>query len=107
MEYRGYIGEVVFDDSTGMLHGTVLNTRDVITFETGMADQVEREFHIAIDDYIKSCAEDGVEPEKPYSGDLRVRLGTDLHRTLALEAARVKVSLNALIKERLMESLSQ
>jgi predicted HicB family RNase H-like nuclease len=33
MEYKGYVGIVEFDDEAGILHGEVVDTRDVITFQ--------------------------------------------------------------------------
>jgi len=39
-----------------------------------------------------------------YSGDLRVRLGKDLHRDVAVEASRQGVSLNQFIKNKLKAS---
>ena len=33
MEYCGYRAELSFDDEAGVLHGEVVNTRDVITFQ--------------------------------------------------------------------------
>jgi predicted HicB family RNase H-like nuclease len=33
MEYLGYIGKVELDEEEGILHGEVINIRDVITFE--------------------------------------------------------------------------
>jgi len=37
-----------------------------------------------------------------FSGDLRVRLGSDLHRDIALKASEKGVSLNQYIKEKLV-----
>lgn len=107
MEYRGYIGEVEFDESIGMLHGRLINVKDLITFDTDRADQVEVEFKAAVDDYIAWCKERGEKPEKPYSGEFRVRVGVDLHRSLAIAAASVQVSLNTYIKERLAEAVPE
>ena len=107
MEYKGYNAEVVFDDSIGMLHGSVINLKDMITFETDRTDQIEAEFHAAVDDYIAWCKEEGEEPERPYSGEFRVRVGSDLHRSLAIAAANTEVSLNTYIKERLAEAVTE
>ena len=30
IEYRGYVGRVVFDDEAGIFHGEVINLKDVI-----------------------------------------------------------------------------
>ena len=38
MEYKGYIGKVEVDDEAGILHGEVINIRDVVTFEGRTGD---------------------------------------------------------------------
>ena len=68
MKYKGYIGMVEYDDEAHIFHGEVVNTRDVITFEGESVQEIEQAFHGSVDDYIDWCREDGVEPEKPYSG---------------------------------------
>ena len=45
------------------------------------------------------CAEDGVQPEKPYSGNIGLRLGPDLHRLAATAAKAQGKSLNAWIAD--------
>ena len=51
--------------------------------------------HRAIDHYLEVCATRGEEPEKPFSGKLNVRLGTDLHRAVAVAAAARGESINS------------
>lgn len=43
----------------------ILGINELVTFEAEKPSDVEREFHEAVDDYIKFCAEIGKEPEKP------------------------------------------
>ena len=82
MEYKGYVAEVDFDESVGRLHGRVVNSGayPIATFEATDVDGLRREFRRSIDEYLASCREDGVEPRKPFSGKLNVRLGPDLHQ---------------------------
>ena len=81
MEYKGYAAKVEFDESVGRLHGRVVNSGPypIATFEATDVEGVRSEFHRSIDEYLESRREDGVEPRKPYSGKLNVRLGQDLH----------------------------
>ena len=69
MNYKGYSAEVEFDESVGRLHGRVFNCGPypIATFEATDADGIRHEFHRSIDEYLKSCREDGVEPRKSYS----------------------------------------
>ena len=43
------------------------------------------------------CIKKNITPEQPFKGSFNVRVGRDLHRQIALEAARRGVSLNSLI----------
>ena len=103
MEYRGYLATVEYDDSVGLLHGEVINAAPypIVTFEGSSVEELKREFRISIDDYLAWCKEDGVEPQRPFSGKLNLRLGTDLHRRVAVCAARSGVSINSWIKDAL------
>ena len=105
MEYKGYVGQVEFDDDAGLFHGRVINTRDVITFEGRSVAELRREFAESVDDYLEMCTERGEEPERPYSGRFVLRLDPDLHRRLAIAAGRESQSLNTWIAEALEHQL--
>jgi len=101
MKYKGYYGEVAYDDEAKIFHGEVIGLKDVITFQGETVEELEQAFKDSIDDYIVWCAERGEEPEKTYSGNVRLRMSPDLHADLALQAAKQGVSLNDLINEKL------
>lgn len=105
MEYKGYQAEVAFDDEAQVLHGEVVNTRDVITFQAESVAELEREFHKSVDVYLQFCKEIGQEPEKPFSGKFVVRLSPDTHRKAYLAARRAGKSLNAWVSDVLDEKL--
>ena len=98
MEYKRYLGTVDYDAQAKIFHGDVINTRDVITFQGTTVNEIERAFKESIDDYISWCKEDGVEPEKPYSGKFNVRLSPELHRQIAILAKKRRVSLNNFVE---------
>jgi predicted HicB family RNase H-like nuclease len=106
MEYKGYIGNVIFDDEAKIFHGEVINTRDVITFQGRSVEELERAFSDSIDDYIKWCLEEGVNPEKPYSGRFNLRISPDLHRKIALAALQHNLSINKYVEKALLDELS-
>ncbi|MFL5562032.1 MAG: type II toxin-antitoxin system HicB family antitoxin [Gemmatimonadaceae bacterium] len=53
------------------------------------------------------CGERGEEPDKPYSGRFLVRIDPQLHRELAVAAARQGNSLNAFVASALKDLLVQ
>ena len=108
MEYKGYTAEIEFDESVGRLHGRVVNSGPypIATFEATDVDGLRREFQQSVDEYLASCREDGVEPRKPFSGKLNVRLGPELHQRVARQAAESGMSLNSWIRTALEERAS-
>ena len=109
MEYKGYAAKVEFDDSVGRLHGRVVNSGSypIATFEATDVEGIRREFHRSIDEYLASCEEDGIEPRKPFSGKLNLRLGPDLHQRVAQFAAESGLSMNSWILQALEKSVSR
>jgi len=105
MNYKGYLGTVEYDDQAKIFHGDIINTRDVITFQGTTVKEIERAFKDSIDDYIAWCKEDGVEPEKPYSGRFNVRLSPDLHRQIAVIAKKKRVSLNSFVEKAITDEI--
>ena len=105
MEYKGYIGKVEIDDEAGILHGEVINIRDVITFEGVTVDEVHKAFQESVDDYLEFCAQRGESPEKPFSGKFVVRLPTELHRKAYIQAKLADKSLNSWVTEVLQSVL--
>ncbi len=101
MEYKGYIGKVEFDDEAGMIHGEVLNTRDVITFEGDSVAKVKKAFHESVDDYLEFCKKRNESPDKPFSGQFVTRVPPDLHRQVNVAAILSGKSLNAWVVEQL------
>ena len=104
LRYRGFVGHAEYDESASVFHGEVLDTRDVITFEGTIVQELEKAFRESVDDYIEFCRERAEEPDKPFSGRLMVSLSPDLHRQLFIEAKQRGTSLNQLIAERLSQA---
>ena len=94
IEYRGYTGLVEFDADLRSFTGHVVDLRDEIYFEGSSVDELEASMKRAVDHYLAVCAKRGEEPERPFSGKLNLRLGTNLHRAAALAAAADGESLN-------------
>src|SRR6266550_3470242 len=97
MSYKGYEGVAALDEEAGLFTGEVINTRDVITFQGSSVEELKQAFEDSVDDYLEYCATRGEDPEKPFSGTLSLRLPTELHRRIALEARRAGQSLNSYI----------
>ena len=99
MEYKGYVGVIEVDAERKTLHGSVVNTRDVITFEGRNVEQLERALADSVEDYLEFCRAHHREPEKPASGRFVVRIDPAVHRELMRVAGRAGKSLNSVVRE--------
>ena len=106
LEYKGYLGIVEFDSQAKIFHGDIINTKDVITFQGTTVKEIEKAFKDSINDYIDWCNEEGVEPERPYSGKFNVRLDPELHRQIALLARKKHMSLNCFVEKAIKNEIS-
>ena len=97
MTYKGYTAFVEFDSEAKIFHGEVADLRDVVTFQSADAEELEAEFHRSVDEYLAFCREIGKQPEKPFSGKFVVRIPKKLHQAAFLSAQVQKQSLNAFI----------
>lgn len=78
LHYKGYTGSVDYSEEDNCLFGQVLGmNHDLISYEGKDVDELRKDFEGAIDDYIANCKERGIEPRKPYSGNLNVGLTSD------------------------------
>ena len=106
MKYKGYQGQVTYDEEAKLFHGEVAGLRDVVTFQGTSVDELERAFKDSVDEYLNFCKELGRAPEKPFSGNLLLRLPPELHERAAYEAKCSGVSLNAWLKQGIQQLLS-
>ena len=104
LNYKGYHGNVDFDEEAGLFHGEVVDLRDVITFQGKSVDELQQAFRDSIDDYLDLCQERNEEPDKPFSGRLMLRLPSEIHRRVYVGAKKEGKSLNEYITEKLSHS---
>ncbi len=101
MEHRGYTGTFEYDPELDIFSGHIVDLRDVIYFEGASVKELRNSMKAAVDDYLELCIERGEEPDKPFSGQVRLRMDTRLHHAVAVAAASTGVSLNSFIVDAL------
>ena len=94
LKYKGYTGRVEYDDEAKIFHGEVIDTKDVVTFQGTTVTEIENAFRGSIDDYIIFCQTRGEKPEKPFSGKFVLRIPSELHHSLFIQASKSGKSLN-------------
>ena len=98
MKYKGYQGTVTYDDEAKIFHGEVIGLKDVITFQGTSVEDLEQAFKDSIDDYVVFCKKKKRTPEKPFSGNLLLRVSPEIHKEATIEAKNRGISLNAFFK---------
>jgi len=107
MKYKGFIGSIEVSIEDNCLHGKIIHSVDLVTYEASTVEGLKKEFEAAVDDYIATCAEVGIEPFKSFSGTLNVRIGPGLHKEIALAALKNETSINNEIKKAVEKHLRE
>ena len=107
LSHKGYVGRVEFDAEGGVLWGTVAGIGDVIHFQGDTAAEVVRAFRESVDDYLDFCAELGRRPEEAKSGELRVRVGPELHSGVEAAANAAGVSVDDWVLRQLKRGVAE
>jgi len=102
IEYKGYTGTVEYSKEDNCLFGKVLGIpKSALSYEGEGVSELVDDFHNAIDDYIAECEARGIEPVKPFSGSLNVRISIEMHEKIAVASKSEGISINAIIKRAL------
>ena len=94
MVYKGYTASMVFDAEDKLIVGRVLGIDDIVAFHGESVVEFEANFRTTIDDYIAASDALGVQPEKPASGKLMLRIAPTVHAAALKAAAQSGTSLN-------------
>ncbi len=108
LEHRGYVGTIEVDVEDRVLFGKIVNMRNGgLMYEGATIDDLQINMRGAVDSYLALCAEAGEEPNKPFSGDVRLRMDPLTHARLAAVAQVRGVSTNQLAVEAIKRALDE
>ena len=105
MTYKGYLGSVNYSDKDHVFFGKIEGINGLVNFEGESVKELTAAFHEAVDDYLAYCEDEGIEPNKSYTGVLNVRLTPAIHRQIDMLALQEGISINAFIKEALEQKV--
>ena len=77
----------------------------MISFYGSSVEELREEMAASVDTYLEVCEEKGIDPDRPYSGKLMVRITPELHRNMALAAASEGKSMNQWLSETIEEAV--
>ena len=64
IEYKGYVGSGEFSQEDELFYGKVQGIRALISYEGTNAAELMEDFHVAVDNYLELCQEEGKEQKK-------------------------------------------
>lgn len=99
MTYRGYLARIEYDDEDEIFFGNLVGIHDGVGFHANTVKDLKAAFHESVDDYVQTCTKIGKEPQKPYSGNLMLRVDPAVHYKAALAAEIAGKSLNLWCEE--------
>jgi len=104
MKYKKYIARIEYDEEDRIFVGHLVGINDIVGFHGSTVDELESVFHESVDDYIAMSEEMGRPAQKPYSGNLMLRVTPDIHAAVATAAEVEGKSINQWATQRLGEA---
>ncbi len=94
LNYRGYCAKVEYDAEDRILVGRIIGIRDVVGFHGESVTELEGAFQEAVENYLDACNKLGQKPNRPYSGNLMLRIPPEIHASVAVAAEANGKSIN-------------
>jgi predicted HicB family RNase H-like nuclease len=94
MTYKGYAARIEYSDDDGCFIGHIAGIKDIIGFHAESVKELRAAFEEAVNDYLETCEKTGRAPQKPYSGNLMLRVPPEVHARAAMMAEAHGMSLN-------------
>lgn len=69
MEYKGYLGSVCYGEEDSTFYGKIEYIRSLISFEGKDMESLRLNFYEAVDDYLETCQQKGIQPEVALKND--------------------------------------
>jgi predicted HicB family RNase H-like nuclease len=94
MTHNGYAARIQYSADDGCFVGHVAGIQARVGFHGDSVAELRTALAEAVDDYLDTCAAIGRTPQKPYSGNLMLRIPPETHAALATAAEVSSKSIN-------------
>jgi predicted HicB family RNase H-like nuclease len=94
MQYKGYAARIEYSDEDKCFVGHIAGIRDIVGFHGVSVETLLIAFEEAVDDYLETCKQTDISPQRPYSGKVMLRLSPEMHAEIAMKADAHGKSLN-------------
>ena len=106
MTYKNYTAKIEFSDEDECFIGHLVGINDIIGFHGDSVMALKEAFAEAVEDYLDACARINKDPQKPYSGNLMLRVPPQVHAAVATAAQVQGKSINQWATEILLKGAS-
>ena len=94
MQYKGYAARIEYSDEDKCFVGHIAGIRDIVGFHGETVDSLCSAFEEAVDDYLETCKQADISPQRSYSGKVMLRISPEMHAEIAMKAEAQGKSLN-------------
>ena len=101
MTHRGYAARIDYNDENGCFIGHIAGINDVAGFHGESVEQLRDAFKESVDDYPETCEKLSRSPQRPYSGNLMLRIPPEVRAAIAMAAEVSGKSINQWTSETL------
>ncbi|MBL4825921.1 MAG: type II toxin-antitoxin system HicB family antitoxin [SAR324 cluster bacterium] len=99
LKIDGYRAVIQFDPEIEMFRGEFVGLNGSADFYANDINNLKKEASISLKVFLEMCKEDGVAPQKIYSGKFNVRVPSNLHAEIAEVAMAEGKSLNQWVSD--------
>ena len=99
MTHKGYAAQIEFDPEDHIFVGRLAGISDIVTFHGASVVELEAEFRVAVDHYLAVSEKMGIAPQRPYSGEIELRISPEIHARAAVAAETHGKTLNQWVAE--------
>ena len=105
MKYKNYAAKIEYSDEDKCFVGHIAAIKDIVGFHGESVAELRAAFEEAVDDYLETCEKLNRVPQKSYSGNLMLRVPSELHAAIAAAAEVNEKSINQWATETFAEAV--
>lgn len=107
LKHKNYIGSIEYSEEDNILFGKVQGlNRVLISYEGNSIEELKQDFINGVENYLESCRERSIEPQKSFTGSFNVRVSSEIHAKAVMRAKKEGMNLNAFVKSAIEQRLS-
>jgi len=99
LEHKGLCAAVEYSTEDNCFFGQLIGIDGLVMFEGTTVEELKACFINAVEDYISTCEENGITPQKSYTGRLSVNIQPSLHMQIAAYARKNNTTIKDVVEQ--------